>query len=476
LEAVVGSELDGVLPIDLEDMVYAFEQLPKLPEPVQLERMPTDEEVTLVGGPQNVSIQHGRVAEPAMGMRLLAAATLQERALELINALRANGVEARGLLASPAPYARLAEKIVPPDADPICIVDIGHMRTDVCLALGGKPIYARSIARGGHHITRLLARTWNVDYQRATSAKHTDAFVTSQTMPANSQGGEHMSETLSKELRPLVRELKRTLSACRAKTGFEAGGVLLVGGGSRLRGIGPYLAENLGLPVELVSSETSMRILGESAASASLDTCALAVGVAIDGSSAKPSFDLRQGALAFKADLSFLRTKVRTLAIAAVAIMAFFVISAKTGISKLRKAEEILDRRVALESAEAIGESLSAKEVLERVGPVKKGGKVKLSPIPDMTAYDMLLAFNSALPKKDKAVLDVSEIDIKPGKLIVKAASSPLEGVSALQGIKNLEESLKASKCFKEFTSPESQPAANESRSFTLTIKSTCNN
>jgi hypothetical protein len=272
-----------------------------------------------------------------------------------------------------------------------------------------------------------------------------------------------------------VREVRRTLSACRAKTGFTADHVVMVGGGSRLRGLASYIAEKLGVHVELLSQEQSLAILGEVAHRAAIDTSALAYGVALDGSSAKPSFDLRQGSLAFKADLSFLRTKVRTLAVAVVVMMAFGILSAKTGISKLRASEETLDRRVALESVEALGEQMTAIEVLDKVGTtVQRNGQV--SPVPSMTAYDMLVAFNEALPPRDKAVLDVKEIDIEPGKIVVKASSSLFEQTTALQGIKNLEESLKASKCFTDFSSPESQPSTDDSRQFTLNIKSKCNN
>lgn len=468
LERAVGAELEGVLPIDLEDMVYAFEQIPKLSEMAIPEG---EDDPSFVAA---ATSQHGMVAEAPVGMRLLTAATQRQRAEEFLLALHSQGVDPRGLFAAPAPYARVAEKISNGvEQGVVAIVDIGHMRTDVCLAKEGKPIYARSIARGGHHITRVMARAWHLDYRRASEAKHNDGFVASRSLPATSESGVRMSELLSKELGSLVRELRRSFNACRAKTGFSPDQMVLVGGGSRLRGIAPYLGEQLGLRSALLSHDVSIRLLGEAASRGSLDTLALAYGVALDGSSSKPSFDLRQGNLAFKADLSFLRTKVRTLAIAAVAIMAFGILSAKTGISKLRAAEETLDRRIALESAEALGEQLSASDVLDRVGPVENGTKV--SPVPGMTAYDMLLAFNEALPKKDKAVLDVSEIDIQPGKVVVKAESSPFEETSALQGIKNLEGSLKGSKCFKDFSSPESQPGKNDTRQFTLTIKSDCN-
>jgi general secretion pathway protein L len=470
LVSAVGAELEAVLPIDLEDMVFDFEQIPKLPETAAMSVGADGEEILELG-----KSQHGMVAAPPEGMRLLAAATQRQRAEEFLLALQGYGVVPRGLLAAPAPYARFAEKLssAAHEQSVLAVVDIGHVRTDVCLAKGGKPIYARSIARGGNNLTRVMAKTWNMDHRRAMEAKHNEGFVASRGFPASSEAAVRMSDLLGKELASLVRELRRTLHACRAKTGFGAEKIVLVGGGSRLRGLAPYLAEKLGVHVELLTQELSVAVLGEVAHTAPLDTCALALGVALDGSSAKPSFDLRQGTLAFKADMSFLRTKVRTLAVALVAMMAFGVLSAKTGISKLRSAEEVLDRRVALESVEALGEQLTAIEVLDQVGEVEKSNRE--SPVPEMTAYDMLIAFNAALPKRDEAVLDVSEIDIQPGKIMVKASSSVFEETTALQGIKNLEKSLKASKCFSDFSSPESQPSKDESRQFTLKIKSECN-
>tara|TARA_R110002096_G_scaffold44526_13_gene120448 strand:- start:15752 stop:17470 length:1719 start_codon:yes stop_codon:yes gene_type:complete len=478
LEAAVGAELEGVLPIDLEDMVYAFEQIPRVPVPTgTLEIVELgDDEATAVGDVPVAAIPaarvHGRVADVADGMRILGAATQRSRAEEFLIALRTEGVDPRGLLAAPAPYARLAEKLVS-DGSPVAVLDIGHMRSDFCLAMGGHPIFARTVARGGHHLTRALAKGWNVEYSRAEAAKHSDGIILPPSQSAPTEAAEQINELLKSEVKQLLREVRRTLNACRAKTGFTVTRIVLVGGGSRLRGLPGYLGEHLQLPVDTLPPEASQLLLGAAASSAALDTCALAVGVAMDGASAKPSFDLRQGALAFKADTSFLRTKAKSLAAAAVAIMAFGVLSAYTGVSKLRSAETILNKRVALESAAALGEQLSAAEVLEKVGPVENSSRI--NPVPAMTAYDMLLAFNSALPAKDKAVLDVSEVEIVAGKVVVKASSSPFDETSALQGIKNMEESLRASECFKNFSSPESQPGANDSRQFTLTIKSGCN-
>lgn len=485
LERAVGAELEGVLPIDLEDMVYAFEQLPRdvgatpaaagasdLGQP-----LPEEEPTFVQGQPAGTPAPRGLVAPPTEGMRVLACAMLRTRALEMLSAIDGVGAEARGLIAAPASYTRVADRIGALEGarsagHAVAVLDIGHQRTDVCVLQGGKALFARTLSRGGHDLTASIARGWSLSYEQAESAKHQDGFVASAREPAQSQAWQRIHEVLADELVPLARDLRRTLSACLAKTGASVERVVLVGGSARLRGLASFLSEQLHVPVECISPEDNGRILGQAALGGSYaDVACLAAGVAFEGAGGRPAFDLRQGALAYKGDLSLLRAKASQLAIASLAVVVFALISGWTGLQKLRSAEETLDRRVALESTEAFGEKLDAEAVLARIGP-EEGGAA--SPIPAMTAYDLLLAFDAALPPKDEVTLDVEEIEIKGGKLTVKAASSPTGDKSALQGIKSLEQSLRASKCFKDFSSPESQPGANDSREFTLTIKTDC--
>src|SRR3954465_8530961 len=73
LDKAVGGELEGVVPVDLEDMVYTFEQIPT---PSQLPG----------AGPQLApDAMRGRVAPPSDGMRVLTYAMRRDRAEELID-------------------------------------------------------------------------------------------------------------------------------------------------------------------------------------------------------------------------------------------------------------------------------------------------------------------------------------------------------------------------------------------------------
>ena len=64
LDKAVGGELEGELPVELEDMVYTFEQIPAQP----------------ATGPMPAEAQVGRVAPPTEGMRVLTYAMRRDRA------------------------------------------------------------------------------------------------------------------------------------------------------------------------------------------------------------------------------------------------------------------------------------------------------------------------------------------------------------------------------------------------------------
>ena len=490
LAKAVGAELESVLPIELEDMVYAFEQLPRdvgRREAPELAALEEGVDPSFAGQAVPPFLAAGPLAAPADGMRVLSCAAHSDRVRALLDLLGGERAEPRGVFAAPACYPRLVERIAHAPAEgeaaaaggPVAVVDIGHERTDVCVVVGGRVVYARTIARGGRQLTESIARIWRLSWSQAEAAKHQDGFVASAAEPAQSDAWSRIHEALVPELTPLVRDLRQTLLACRSRTGATAERVLLVGGGSRLRGLASYLSEQMQIPVRLLGPAEDHAILGPrlQGLGARADVSFLAAGIAFEGASGRGAFDLRQGDLSFKADLSFLRAKAMPLVAAAIVMVAFAAISGYANLYKLRKSEAALGKRLALESAEVFGSPLSATQVLQRVSP--QGDD---NPMPKMTAYDLLLALSAAMPGKDQVKIDVEEVDIKPAKITVRAVSAKMDDThDALLGIKMTEDALKKwtspgkLKCFAEFPPPESQPGKDGgTRSFSLTIKTPC--
>lgn len=447
LDKAVGAELEGVVPVDLDDLVYAFEPLPPgVAPPVE------------PGAPVR-----GRVAPPADGMRVLTYSMRMARAQELLALTAGAGAEARGLV-TVAALARLDRAA---DGVPTAVIDVGHDHTHVVVARGGKALWSRTVSRGGRHVTEAIARNWRLGFADAEHAKHTDGFVASSGNPAPSEAWQRVHEVLLAELGPWVRELRQSLAAARAKTGVAVGRVILVGGGSRLRGLVGYVADELRLPTAAVAAADAAAILAPTLAQAgAIDGGALAVATALDVAGGRASFDLRQGALAFKVDMSFIRTKLMQVGAAVLVVLAFAGGSAYASMKTLRKAEKTLNQRVATESAEVFdGKSRTVKQLLTLAGGSSAGG---VSPMPKMSAYDLLLEINGKLPARDKITLNVTSIEIKENRVSLEGSAKTPEEIDALEA------ALKSITCIKDATRGPSKSGKDGEKLFSFDLRTEC--
>jgi general secretion pathway protein L len=467
LEKAVGGELEGVVPVDLEDMVYAFESLPP---PV----MPATGPV----GPQPfaaLEVQRGRVAAPHDGMRVLTYAMRRDRAEHLISLGKDCGFDPRGILACGGAAVRLVghtPSLVRARADgAVAVIDIGHERTDVVVVAGGKAVFSRSIARAGKQVTDAISRHWRLPWLDAERAKHSDGFVASTAEPATSEAWQRIHQVTIAELQPFARDLRQTLAACRARTGFQPLAALLVGGGAKLRGIASFLAEQLGIAAWRPTPEDVVAIAGprlgaEAAGHAPIDSAAMTIGMAFDAAGGRPMFDLRSGDLAVKVDLSFLRAKLVPLGAAALLIAAFAAGSAYADLYRVRKAEKVLSTRLATETQAQFGEARSAEAVLEANAP---GGGPVASPMPKLSAYDLLLDISAHIPPKDKITIDLDKMTIDDAKIDVSGTTKSAEEIDLLVT------ELKKIECFKNnVTRGPTETLANGLKRFKLTITAHC--
>jgi Tfp pilus assembly PilM family ATPase len=472
LDKAVGGELESVVPVDLEDMVYTFEPLPPLAGAL------VGPSVALPGGvlaSVAPEIQRGRVAPPLEGMRVLTYAMRRERAEQLIDLGKDCGFEPRGLLACGGAAVRLVANtpsLTRARTDgAVAVIDIGHERTDVVIVAAGKAVFSRSIARAGRQVTDAVARHWKLAWPEAERAKHSDGFVASTAEPATSEAWQRIHQVTIAELQPFARDLRQTLAACRARTGFIPVAALLVGGGARLRGIASYLTEQLGLPAWRPTADDVMAIAGprlgaDAAGATPIDSAALTIGMAFDAAGGRPLFDLRSGSLAVKVDFSFLRAKAVPLGAAALAIAAFAAGSAYADLYRVRKAEKVLTARLTEESAAQFGEARSAEAVLESTGA---GGSAQVSPMPKLTAYDIVLDISSHIPPKDKITIDIDRLSIDDTKVDINGTTKTSEEIDLLIT------ELKKVECFKNnVTRGPTDTQANGVKRFKLTITAPC--
>jgi Tfp pilus assembly PilM family ATPase len=453
LNKAVGAELEGVVPVDLEDMVYCFEPIPAPPPAAPDAR--------------------GRVAPPPEGMRVLSYAMRRDRAEQLLAIGTQAGFHARGLLACGGAAAKLVDRtpsLAKARGDgAVAVIDIGHERTDVVVVHAGKAVFSRSVARAGKHVTDAIAKHWRMDFGDAERAKHADGFVASQAEPATSEAWARIHQVTVSELTPFARDLRQTLAACRARTGFSPVAAILVGGGARLRGIGSFLGEQIGIPAWRLTGDDVAALAGprlaDNAVNLPIDSAALTVGMAYDAAGGRPQFDLHSGAGA-SLDLTFLRQKAASLGVGALAVAAFAAFSAFADLRQLKAAETTLTTRLAAETTEMYKSPKTASEVLNKSGA--GGGGPGGSPVPKMTAYDLLLEVNSHVPPKDKITLDVDKLELDGEKVDMSGTVKTPEELDLLVG------ELKKSDCFKDIQRGPTDTLDNGSRKFRLTMPIAC--
>src|SRR5262249_4692979 len=179
----------------------------------------------------------------------------------------------------------------------------------------------------------------------------------------------------------------------------------------------------------------------EAAANAPIDSAALTIGMAYDAAGGRPMFDLRSGALAVKVDLSFLRAKAVPLGAAAIVILMFAAVSAYADLYRLRKSEKALTARLQEETTAYFG---GPKGVDDIVGTKGAGGRLAgASPIPKMSAYDIMLEISNKVPARDKIQLDIQRMSIASDKIELNGTVKTPEEIDALVT------ELKKIECFK---------------------------
>lgn len=411
----------------------------------------------------------------------------------------------------PRPGVKSAEvlPVAPPAGEtpewPIWIVDLGHRSTHVC-AVAGHPSragqvvvpFARTIARGGMHLTDALAKHFVLDEVQAEQMKH-DHGVEEESDPA-------IAGTLRQALRPLVRDLRQTLSAYIARYGQGPSKILATGGGAQLRGLLGLLETELGVPLEPLQPPAWASWLNQAhkdtkpaftAPGASDENIARlrmagpllvkrfatgspAVGLALALAGTVPQVNFRKGVLAYRTDYAFIREKARYLVAFGVALVACAGVWALSSLHVLEKESERLRLQLTTESTALFGEArtdgrLVSQELANVLAADKGGGQS----IPTVTALDLLEDISQAAPKENAAGparLDVVELHIRPKKTDLKATCGSAQYVddfaAALGKIRCFQNVQKGKVLTVKNTGADGKPV--DVKQFSLEITSSC--
>ena len=164
----------------------------------------------------------------------------------------------RALYAAPVVYRSRSRRRRPASgeeaAPPPChaVLDFGHARTNVCIVRDGQTIYARTIRRGGLHLTEAIAKAFQADPDRAEQAKRGEAFLATRApghFAAGRQAGRGAARgagSADARAAPDAGQLPRRAPATTSAS------LLVVGGGAGWPGCSPSSRRSSALPARFL--------------------------------------------------------------------------------------------------------------------------------------------------------------------------------------------------------------------------------
>ena len=135
------------------------------------------------------------------------------------------------------------------------IMEIGASSSNILIELGGELRYCRSVSIGGNDITRAVAKELNIPFQQAERIKTQHGIIFPDSQEENfNEDIVRVSRAISGVLGRLLGEIKLTVGYFRSLTGATAiSRAVLAGGGAMLKNLRPFLADRLGVQVEILN-------------------------------------------------------------------------------------------------------------------------------------------------------------------------------------------------------------------------------
>jgi general secretion pathway protein L len=344
------------------------------------------------------------------------------------------------------------------------VLDLGDSRTNVVVLQKGIPVFARTLTRGGRHLTAALAAAFHASPAEAEQAKVSRGIVQHPGFATSDRVAEQMARVLYEAAVPLLRDIRQTLASFNALFGATISKVSLVGGGAAQRGLPEMLAAELGI---LVVPWDGWRGIGAEDDAVVPDVrFALAEAMAWAGVRGSREIDLRKGPFVYRASFSVVRQRAWHLAGLAAAVLLSAAIDGTMSYTRLHQEKDKLEAELERATTELFGKSdTNARSVAQLL---KKGFREELPPIPDRTAFDLMEEISRRMPSKEQIKLDVLELDIRPKKTHIKGT------IDSVAAVDQVVDALDDIACFEEITKGSITEVSGGAKQFTLTIATKC--
>ncbi|MFT5992086.1 MAG: general secretion pathway protein L [Bradymonadia bacterium] len=404
VELVLPPQLEGKLPVESEDLLVDF----------------------MVSG-----------TAPNGEHRIFAAGVDPTRLALSLAELEDIGAEPRVLDLPPWSLLAASRGLAGETDDVIGVVDIGATSTQLLVHAGANVLYTRSFNIGGDRVTRGLADVFELGFAKAQDGKHSEGFIdAAMSEPAGSVGDDavDIAQACREAVKPLVRQLRRSLHAQAAESGTPVGHVYLCGGGSALPGLPEYLAQSLGVEVSVMPIQTTgAQSLDGFSEVANRFTNAMGLALRAAGVSAS-GFNLRRGDFAYRGSFDYVLQRVPQIifGVAVLALAAFALMFART--SSLEAERDALDNALGNMTEQVFLERTSDPEV---VSSRLMRAQQKLPFLPEASATLLLAEIVGAAVETQNLGYDATttavEVDLERNLFRVDGLSDSAESVDEYQ-------------------------------------------
>jgi general secretion pathway protein L len=480
LEQTVGFEVESQIPFDLSEVAWDWQPLEAREGKSELfvAVVKKDELAALLSGLAGAGVDPRVVIPPGPAYAAL--------------------LEAGVLDAPPAPVAaEPGAPEVPAAAD--LILDLGATRTSVCVVVQGACEAARTFPLGAHELVSHMAARMGGDPDAAQelllssvpgtapapAPEGAAAEPGAEPLQADALGGElavaevatlparpdeavlaHGREAFVSALAPLLRELRSTLRAWRARAGVAprpVGRLWLAGELARV----PWLAEALQGEVEGPVAPVALAgPAGEAIAAADAPGLALALSLALRGhqGSRAPRLNLRRGDLSYTRDFQHLRGKVARLGAWAALVLLLALVSSGVKVFALSRQEDLLDKALCDATQKLVGRCY---EDFDTAVSVLKGKGTPAAAIPKNSAVDVFTELATRTPQE--LTLKYDRIEITRDKLHLQGLTDTAESVDRIVS------ALRGSRCFGDARSGGARRRSTDGKfEFTIDSDLTC--
>lgn len=131
------------------------------------------------------------------------------------------------------------------------VLNIGYARTLVCAFDDSNLVGVRSLLWGGKNIAEAISKKYEIPLVEATKEMELKAFILT-TKQETSYDAKIFSDTISKSVREMARDLQLSLLEFRSEFNGNIQQIELTGGVSLIQGLSPFLTQLLEVPVNRI--------------------------------------------------------------------------------------------------------------------------------------------------------------------------------------------------------------------------------